>query len=106
MNLLEELQASVVCGDGAMGTELMGAGVPMEVCLEELNVSHPDLVFGIHEAYIAAGSRVIETNTFGANSMRLAKHGLESKVRELNSAAVAIAQRATSGKDVCVAASV
>ncbi|HXO95198.1 MAG TPA: homocysteine S-methyltransferase family protein, partial [Chthoniobacterales bacterium] len=106
MNLLEELQASVVCGDGAMGTELMGAGVPMEVCLEEVNLTDPDVVRRIHEAYIAAGSRVIETNTFGANSMRLAKHGLESKVRELNMAAVAIAKRASSGKDVCVAASV
>jgi len=106
MNLLEELQASVVCGDGAMGTELMGAGVPMEVCLEEVNLTDPDVVFRIHEAYIAAGSRVIETNTFGANSMRLAKHGLESKVRELNIAAVTIAKRASSGKEVCVAASV
>ncbi len=106
MNLLEELQTSVVCGDGAMGTELMGAGVPMEVCLEEVNLTDPDVVLRIHEAYIAAGSRVIETNTFGANSMRLAKHGLESKVRELNLAAVAIAKRASSGKDVCVAASV
>jgi methionine synthase / methylenetetrahydrofolate reductase (NADH) len=106
MNLLEDLQESVICGDGAMGTELMGAGVPIEVCLEEVNVSNPDLVFRIHEAYIAAGSRVIETNTFGANSMRLAKHGLESKVRELNSAAVAIAKRAVRARDICVAGSV
>jgi len=106
MNLLEELQASVVCGDGAMGTELMEAGVPLEVCLEEVNATNPDVVLHIHEAYIAAGSRVIETNTFGANSMRLAKHGLESKVRELNIAAVAIAKRATAGKDICVAGSV
>jgi len=106
MNLLEELQASVVCGDGAMGTELMGAGIPMEVCLEEVNFTDPDLVLHIHEAYIAAGSRVIETNTFGANSMRLAKQGLDSKVRELNTAAVAIAKRAASGKDICVAGSV
>src|SRR6266403_627444 len=106
MNLLEELQASVVCGDGAMGTELMGAGVPMEVCFEEVNTTNPDVVLHIHEAYIAAGSRVIETNTFGANSMRLAKHGLESKVRELNTAAVAVAKRAATGKDICVAGSV
>jgi methionine synthase I (cobalamin-dependent)/5,10-methylenetetrahydrofolate reductase len=106
MNLLEELDASVVCGDGAMGTELMGAGVPMEVCLEEVNVSNPDLVLGIHEAYITAGSRVIETNTFGANSLRLAKHGLESKVHELNVAAVGIAKQAASGHDICVAGSV
>ena len=53
MKLLEELQASVVCGDGAMGTELMGAGVPMEVCLEEVNLTDPDVVRRIHDAYIA-----------------------------------------------------
>ena len=106
MNLLEDLQESVVCGDGAMGTELMGAGVPIEVCLEEVNLSNPDLVFRIHEAYIAVGSRVIETNTFGANRIRLTKYGLESKVRELNSTAVAIAKRAAAGHDICVAGSV
>ena len=106
MKLLEELQASVVCGDGAMGTELMGVGVPMEVCLEAVNVTDPDVVRRIHDAYIGAGSRVIETNTFGANNMRLAKHGLESRVRELNTAAVAIAKVATSGKDIYVAGSV
>jgi methionine synthase / methylenetetrahydrofolate reductase(NADPH) len=106
MNLLEELHGSVVCGDGAMGTELMAAGIPMELCLEEVNVSNPDLVFHIHEAYIAAGSRVIETNTFGANGMRLAKHGLESRVRELNTAAVNIARRAVSGKDIYIAGSI
>jgi methionine synthase / methylenetetrahydrofolate reductase(NADPH) len=106
MNLLEELQASVVCGDGAMGTELMGAGVPIEVCLEEVNLGNPDLVQRIHENYIAAGARLIETNTFGANALRLAKHGLESKVRELNTAAVAVATRAVAGRDIWIAGSV
>jgi methionine synthase / methylenetetrahydrofolate reductase(NADPH) len=106
MNLLEELQASIVCGDGAMGTELMGAGIPLEVCLEEVNLTQPDLVERIHEDYIAAGSRLIETNTFGANELRLAKHGLESRVRELNTAAVTIAKRAVAQRDVYIAGSI
>ena len=68
MDFLEELNSSVLCGDGAMGTELMSSGVPVEVCFEELNVSAPELVSRIHDSYVQAGARLIETNTFGANA--------------------------------------
>src|SRR5205085_6748674 len=106
MNLLEELQEHVVCGDGAMGTLLLDQGLPMESCLEELSVSDPERVRSIHRDYIAAGARVIETNSFGANAARLARFGFEDRVAEINKAAARIAVEAARGEEVCVAGSV
>src|SRR5207245_3352378 len=81
MNLLDELPEHVVCGDGAMGTLLLDQGLPMESCLEEVCVSDPDRVRAIHRDYVAAGARVIETNTFGANAVRLSRFGFVSITR-------------------------
>jgi methionine synthase / methylenetetrahydrofolate reductase(NADPH) len=106
MNLLDELEERVVCGDGAMGTLLLGAGVPIERCLEEFCVSEPERIQRIHEDYIAAGARVIETNTFGANAVRLERFGMEKRVHEINRAAVAVARSAAKNKDVYVGGSV
>jgi homocysteine S-methyltransferase len=106
MNLLEELQERVLCGDGAMGTLLLDQGLPMEVCLEELCLSDPDRVGAIHNDYISAGARVIETNSFGGNAVRLARFGLENQAAEINKAAARIAVEAARGKDVYVAGSV
>lgn len=106
MDLLDELQTRIVPGDGAMGTQLMERGIPLERCFEELCVSEPDLVGGIHEDYIAAGARLIETNSFGANAVRLAKRGLENSVTAINLAAAGLATEAAEGKDVAVAGSV
>ena len=106
MNLLEELQTRVICGDGAMGTVLLEAGIPLKRCYEELCVTEPERIERIHRAYISAGARVIETNTFGANTVRLARFGLEDRVAEFNKAAAEIANRAARGKDVYVAGSV
>jgi homocysteine S-methyltransferase len=106
MNLLDELETRVVCGDGAMGALLLNAGVPLDQCFEELCVSEPGRIQKIHEDYIAAGARVIETNTFGANAVRLGRFGLENRVREINQAAVAVAKSAAENKDVCIAGSV
>ena len=92
MNLLDELQEHVVCGDGAMGTLLLDQGLPMESCLEEVCVSDPDRVRAIHRDYIAAGARVIETNTFGANGVRLSRFGFENRVSEFNRAAAKLAK--------------
>src|SRR5438309_78950 len=94
MNLLAELEERLVCGDGAMGTLLLDRGVPVDRCLEELCVSDPDRIRAIHEEYVAAGARVIETNTFGANAIRLARFGLDNRVREINKAAVSLAKKA------------
>jgi methionine synthase I (cobalamin-dependent)/5,10-methylenetetrahydrofolate reductase len=106
MDFLEELNASVLCGDGAMGTELMSSGVPVEVCFEELNVSAPELVSRIHDSYVQAGARLIETNTFGANATRLARHGLQSRVQELNQAAIRLARKSIGQRSIYLAASI
>ena len=106
MNLLTELESSVVCGDGAMGTELMAAGVPIDACFEELSVTQPKLVSDIHLAYVEAGARLIETNTFGANAVRLQRHGLEEQVAAFNHASVRLARQAAAGHSVYVAGSV
>jgi methionine synthase I (cobalamin-dependent)/5,10-methylenetetrahydrofolate reductase len=106
MKLLEALHDSIVCGDGAMGTELLAAGVALDVCLEELNVGQPDIVRKVHESYVDAGSQLLETNSFGANAVRLAKHGLENEVETFNRAAVALAKKAAGNKDICIAGSV
>jgi methionine synthase / methylenetetrahydrofolate reductase(NADPH) len=103
MDFLDELQHRVLLGDGAMGTELLAAGVPAGRCLEELCVSQPDLVRGIHESYLGAGARLIETNSFGANAVRLAQHGCEHRVNELNWTAAQLAQDVAKGKGVYVA---
>lgn len=106
MNILEELEERPICGDGAMGTLLMERGVPAERCFEELCVSDPDAIIRIHEAYLAAGARLIETNTFGANAVRLARHGLEGRVNEINWQAVQIAKQCARGKTAYVAGSI
>ncbi|GAB4561072.1 MAG: bifunctional homocysteine S-methyltransferase/methylenetetrahydrofolate reductase [Anaerolineae bacterium] len=80
--------------DGAMGTMLFSRGVPFSQCLDDLNRSRPDLVFDIHRQYIAAGADIIETNTFGANRVKLAEFGLDEYVREINQAGARLAIRA------------
>ena len=92
MELLDVLQDKIVPGDGAMGTMILEAGVALERCFEELCVSQPDLIRDIHERYVAAGARVIETNSFGANAVRLSKYGLEHRVNEINWTAAKLAR--------------
>ena len=89
-----------------MGTELLAAGVALDVCLEELNVTQPDLVAKVHESYVDAGSQLLETNTFGANAVRLAKYGLENEVEAFNQAAVKLAKKSAGNKEIWVAGSV
>ena len=106
--LFDRLVAGAVLCDGAMGTFLYGRGIPYNQCYEKLNVDQPDMIQAIHQAYIAAGAEIIETNTFGANRFRLATHGLSDKVRELNirGAKVAREARDISGAPVLVAGSI
>lgn len=106
MDLLDELQTRILCGDGAIGTLLLEAGIPLDRCFEELCVTEPDRIETIHQQYIGAGARVIETNTFGANAVRLQRFGLEGRVAEINRAAAQIASRTARRKDVYVAGSV
>src|SRR5919197_3441561 len=88
------LGSQVLVCDGAMGTMLHAGGVSLDRSLPELNVSRPDLVRAIHQAYIAAGADIIETNTFGASRFRLARHGLEDRVEQINAAGVRVARSA------------
>src|ERR687886_1923972 len=105
---LERLTSGPILCDGAMGTLLYARGIPYERCFDELNLSQPELIQGIHQEYIAAGADVIETNTFGANRFKLARFGLEPKVRDINFRAVKIAREAkeVSGEPVFLAGSV
>lgn len=106
MDLVDELEERVLCGDGAIGTLLLADGIPLERCFEELCVSEPERIRTIHEQYIRAGARVIETNTFGANAVRLERFGMGDRVAEINRAAAQLAKKAASGKGVYVAGSV
>jgi homocysteine S-methyltransferase len=80
--------------DGAMGTVLYARGILIDRCYEELNLSDPGLILAVHEEYLQAGAEIIESNTFGGNRFRLARHGLAGKVNELNAAGVRIARQA------------
>src|SRR5919109_4493930 len=105
---LKMLSAQTILADGAMGTMLHARGVGFDKCFDELNLTNPSAVAEIHRAYIEAGAQLIITNTFGANRFKLAKHGLEDHVLEINLAGVDLAKRgvAASFKEVLVAGDV
>lgn len=90
---LEKISTSPLIFDGAMGTVIYEKGVFLNACYDELNLSNPDLIRGIHEDYINAGADVVLTNTFGANRIKLEKFGLADKVKEINKAGVDIARK-------------
>jgi homocysteine S-methyltransferase len=102
--LLEALRTSALVVDGAMGTQLYERGILYSACFEELNVSRPEVVAKVHEDYVRAGAQVLETNTFGANALRLEKYGLQARVRELNAAGVKVARDAAAGQAYVVGA--
>ena len=92
-HFLTRLQQGPILADGAMGTELYARGIFINRCYDELNLSQPDLISEVHRAYLQAGAEIIETNTFGANSFRLARHGFADRVREVNLAGVRLARQ-------------
>jgi homocysteine S-methyltransferase len=105
--LLERLldPESVVVFDGAMGTMLYARGVFINQCYDELNTRAPDLVRAVHAEYAAAGAEVLETNTFGANRIKLAQYGLEAHTGDFNRAAATLA-RDVAGDSCLVAGAV
>src|SRR5271168_5286298 len=92
--------------DGAMGTLLYARGVFINRCYDELNLSQPELIRGVHHDYLQAGADIVETNTFGANAFRLARHSLADKVHEINRVGARLAREAAKSFDVWVAGSV
>ncbi len=105
---LQALESGILLADGAMGTMLHGRGISFDQCFDALNLTDPAVVADVHRAYIEAGARLVLTNTFGANRYKLARHGLEDKVTEINQAGVELARRvvAASFKEVFVAGDV
>src|SRR6059058_1169595 len=95
----------VLC-DGAMGTLLYSRGIFINRCYDELNLSQPELILGIHQDYLHAGAEVIETNTFGGNSFLLARHGCADKVRDINLAGARLAREAAKSFQSLVAGAV
>ena len=106
--LSRRLGAGPLLCDGAMGTLLYARGVSVDACFDVLNLNNPRVIQSIHADYIAAGADCIETNTFGANRFKLAAHGLDGQVREINRRGVALARdvRESAGRDVFVLGSI
>jgi len=105
LDLRIRIQNQAIVGDGAMGTYLYQLGIPIGVSSEELNLSRPELIRGVHRRYYEAGARLIETNTFAANRTKLSRYGLEREVGAINRAA-AWAARSSVGADAYVAGAV
>ena len=105
----QRLSRGPILADGAMGTELLRRGnLGVDACLEQLNITHPNLVRGVHLDYIEAGAEFIETNSYGANRVRLERHGLAGSVEEISRKAVEAAREAQSltGQHVWIAGAV
>ncbi len=101
-DFLERLKDEILVYDGAMGTELPPS---LGRCPEELNLTHPKVVAGVHSSYVEAGADLITTNTFGGNRLKLKERGLEDRLEEINAKGVEIAKEAA-GDKALVAASV
>jgi homocysteine S-methyltransferase len=106
VQFLKDLLASrTLLADGAMGTMIYQQGVFINTCFDELNVTNPRMIKNIHAAYVAAGSDIIETNTFGTNKYKLGRFGLADQVEKYIEAGVNLAKDAA-GKGVLVAGSI
>ncbi len=103
--LEKRLKDSVLLLDGAMGTMIYSKGIFINQCFDELNLSRPDLIKEIHREYVNAGADCIETNTFGANRLKLGKHGFGEKLETINATGAALA-REIAGNNVLVAGSI
>jgi 5-methyltetrahydrofolate--homocysteine methyltransferase len=98
MDILKFLELGTVLGDGAMGTMLQLKGLKMGECPEAWNLDHAEIIEGIHGEYRDAGSDFLTSNTFGANPIKLARHGLESHLEDMVTRGVDAARRAAGDK--------
>src|SRR5512140_1499387 len=91
-SLIADGRAHVV--DGAMGTMLYAKGAFINVCYDELNLRQPEMVHDVHAAYLKAGAEILETNTFGANPVKLGQYGLAEQTEAINRRAAELAREA------------
>lgn len=91
MDFLKELKSRILVGEGAMGTLLYSHGI--DLCYEELNITNPNQIETIHQAYLNAGADIIQSNTYGANFHKLKRYGLEDQVSQINRKGIAIAKK-------------
>ncbi len=103
--LLTRLKEEILILDGAIGTELHKKGMKVGDCPEELNLTQPEIIKEIHQSYVQAGSDIIQTNTFGANRIKLDEYGLGDQVKLINTQAVRLAQQAAN-PETLIAASI
>ena len=105
---LTRLRVAPLLCDGAMGTQLYARGVAQDSCFDAQNLTNSGLVEAVHRDYILAGAQVIETNTYGANALKLASYGLAGEVRAINTRGtrLAIGARDSTGEPVFVAGAV
>jgi len=99
VGLIERIKRGVFLLDGAMGTQLIARGVGVGTCNDYLNISSPGIVSDVHRAYLQAGSDAVITNTFGANTYTLARHGLADEVVRINKAGAQIARQAATEQE-------
>jgi homocysteine S-methyltransferase len=90
----QRLRGEPLLGDGGLGTSLVAAGVPLDSCFDALNLDRAEMVLSIHQRFVDAGARYVETNTWGANRYKLGAHGLADRAREINLAGARVARRA------------
>ena len=95
---LQALTERVLVCDGAMGTMLYAKGVFVNRCFDALNLTDPNKVVEVHREYVRAGADVIETNTFGANRVKLRGFGLADRVHEINAEGAKLARQAAHGR--------
>jgi len=93
----DRLRDGIVVFDGGVGTYLYEKGIYINTCFDELNLTNPDIVMQVHRDYVNAGADVVETNTYGANRFKLAPHGLDGKVYEINKRGAELAVAAAAG---------
>ncbi|MBT4638781.1 MAG: bifunctional homocysteine S-methyltransferase/methylenetetrahydrofolate reductase, partial [Deltaproteobacteria bacterium] len=104
-NIIEHLKEKPLIWDGPMGTMIYSKGIFINTCYDELSLTKPELITGIHEEYRGAGANILETNTFGANRIKLKEFGIEEKIVSINRISVELAKK-VAGTDTYVAGAV
>ena len=94
----EYISKNIVILDGATGTNLMSAGMPVGVCPEEWVMEHPDVIVDLQRAYVEAGTNIVYASTFTGNRIKLAEYGLQDRIVEINSTLVGLSKQAVDGK--------